>query len=115
MRAASIRRATRWTSPTSTTTVRWPSSACARQPGAWRRSWTPTWANEAEPDVSPRVQPFHHRDTGTWSYVVDGGDGSAAAIIDPVLDFDIKSGRTGPASAQALLDYADAHRLDVRW
>ena len=55
------------------------------------------------------------RDTGTWSYVVDGGEGSTAAIIDPVLDFDIKSGRTGTDSAQALLDHAAAHGLDVQW
>ena len=65
--------------------------------------------------MTPRVQSFHHRDTGTWSYVVDGGEGSTAAIIDPVLDFDIKSGRTGTDSAQALLDHAAAHGLDVQW
>src|SRR5690606_40886113 len=29
--------------------------------------------------------------------------------------FDIKSGRTGTASAQALLGHAAAHRLDVQW
>jgi glyoxylase-like metal-dependent hydrolase (beta-lactamase superfamily II) len=65
--------------------------------------------------ATPSVQPFHHAATGTWSYLVHDDTGGAAAIIDPVLDFDIKSGRTGTASAQALLDYADAHRLDVRW
>src|SRR5690606_33068791 len=67
------------------------------------------------PMNAPRVQSFHHRDTGTWSHVVDGGDGSAAAVIDPVLDFDIKSGRTGTAFAQALLDHAAAHGLEVQW
>ncbi|MDQ2701559.1 MAG: MBL fold metallo-hydrolase [Pseudomonadota bacterium] len=65
--------------------------------------------------MTARVQSFHHRDTGTWSHVVDGGDGNAAAIIDPVLDFDIKSGRTGTVSAQALLDHVAARRLDVQW
>lgn len=65
--------------------------------------------------MNPRVQPFFHRDSSTWSYVVDAGDGSDAAIIDPVLDFDPKSGRTGTHSAQALLDHVAAHRLDVRW
>lgn len=65
--------------------------------------------------MKPRVQPFHHRDSGTWSYVVDAGDGSGAAIIDPVLDFDPKSGRIGTGSAQALLDHVAAHRLEVQW
>lgn len=65
--------------------------------------------------MKPRVQPFHHRDSGTWSYIVDAGGGGGAAIIDPVLDFDPKSGRTGTASAQALLDHVATHRLDIQW
>ncbi|MEO5565217.1 MAG: MBL fold metallo-hydrolase, partial [Luteimonas sp.] len=65
--------------------------------------------------MNPRVQPFFHAGSNTWSYVVDAGDGSDAAIIDPVLDFDPKSGRTGSHSAQALLDYLAAQRLDGRW
>ena len=65
--------------------------------------------------MTPRVQPFLHGHSNTWSYLVDAGDGTEAAIIDPVLDFDPKSGRTGTASVQALLDHVAAHRLDVRW
>lgn len=64
---------------------------------------------------APIVQPFHHADTGTWSYVVRDPAGSAVAIIDPVLDFDPKSGRTSTSSAQALLDHVGAHDLQVRW
>ena len=63
----------------------------------------------------PVVQPFHHADTGTWSHVVHDPDSRAAAIIDPVLDFDAKSGRTGTASAQALADHVQAHALEVQW
>ena len=65
--------------------------------------------------MSPRVQPFHHHASGTWTYIVDAGDGGGAAIIDPVLDFDPKSGRTGTTSAQALLEHVAAHRLEVQW
>ena len=65
--------------------------------------------------MSPRVQPFHHHASGTWTYIVDAGDGGGAAIIDPVLDFDPKSGRTGTTSAQALLEHVAAHRLAVQW
>lgn len=60
---------------------------------------------------TPAVQPFFHEATGTWSYVVHaGGD---AAIIDPVLDFDPKSGRIGTDSARALLEFVERHGLRV--
>ncbi len=65
--------------------------------------------------TSPQVQPFHHADSGTWSYVVADPATGAAALVDPVLDFDPKSGRTGTQSAQALLDHAQADGLQVRW
>ncbi len=61
------------------------------------------------------VQPFHHADTGTWSYLVSDSSSDQAAIIDPVLDFDAKSGRTGHTSAQALLETVREHSLDVAW
>lgn len=61
------------------------------------------------------VQPFHHADSGTWSYVVSDPATRLAAIIDPVLDFDVASGRTSTTSALALVDHVRAHGLDVRW
>lgn len=65
--------------------------------------------------MNPHVQPFFHSDSSTWTYVVHAGDAACAAVIDPVLDFDAKSGRTSTASAQAVLDYVAAYALDVRW
>lgn len=62
----------------------------------------------------PRVMPFHHADSGTWSYVVSDAQGEAA-IIDPVLDFDPKAGRTSTTSARALLEHVSAQGLQVRW
>src|SRR6185437_11104401 len=44
----------------------------------------------------PDVESFLHKDTGTWTHVVHDGD--AAAIIDPVLDYDAASARTSTAS-----------------
>jgi glyoxylase-like metal-dependent hydrolase (beta-lactamase superfamily II) len=61
------------------------------------------------------VQPFFHADSGTWSYVVCDPATRAAAIVDPVLDFDLKSGRTGTAAAQSLLDYVIGHGMTVEW
>lgn len=65
--------------------------------------------------MKPIVQSFFHADSSTWSHVVRDPGSAAAAIIDPVLDFDAASGRTGTTSAEALVDYIDAHALQVAW
>jgi glyoxylase-like metal-dependent hydrolase (beta-lactamase superfamily II) len=62
-----------------------------------------------------QVHPFHHADTGTWSYVVADAATRQAAIIDPVLDFDARAGRISHAFAQKLLDCVEEQRLQVRW
>ncbi|GAA5078957.1 MBL fold metallo-hydrolase [Lysobacter panacisoli] len=65
--------------------------------------------------MQPEVHPFFHADSNTWSYVVRDPAGNAAAVIDPVLDFDAKSARTSTRSAQALVDFVREHGLDVHW
>lgn len=65
--------------------------------------------------MQPRVQPFFHAASNTWSYVVAEPEGRAAAVIDPVLDFDAAAARTSTASAQALLAHVRGHGLEVRW
>lgn len=56
----------------------------------------------------------HFFDPATWtlSYVVD--DGTDAVVIDPVRDFDPKSGRTSWRSSEAIATFVDAKRLRVR-
>jgi len=56
-------------------------------------------------------------DAATWTvtYVVHNGPGSACAIIDSVLDYDPKSGRTQHTSADKVIDYVRAHDLKVQW
>ena len=66
-------------------------------------------------DTRPQVTPFFHADSNTWSYLVADPASRAAAIVDPVLDFDPKSGRTDTVSAQALLDAVARDGLDVQW
>ncbi|TAN01026.1 MAG: MBL fold metallo-hydrolase [Rhodanobacteraceae bacterium] len=61
----------------------------------------------------PEVESFFHRDTGTWTHVVH--DGEAAAIIDPVLDYDAASARTSTASADAALAFVRQRALRVAW
>ena len=65
--------------------------------------------------MNPSVQPFFHRDSNTWTYVVADTEGRAAAIIDPVLDFDAKAGRTATASAETVLAHVRERGLEVHW
>lgn len=64
--------------------------------------------------MSVEIRPFLHPPTSTWSYVVSD-PGAAAAIIDPVLDFDMKSGRTWTEAADAIVGYVRERRLAVEW
>src|SRR6185436_12074500 len=63
----------------------------------------------------PLIAAFFPAPTNTWSYVVSDVEGGAAAIIDPVLDFDAPSGVVSTEAAQALLAHVHTHRLQVVW
>lgn len=65
--------------------------------------------------MHPDVTPFFHAPTGTWTYVVADPQGAKAAVIDPVLDFDWRSARTGTASARAVLDHLESRGLELAW
>jgi len=56
-------------------------------------------------------------DPATWtvSYVVWDRGTRRAAVIDPVLDYDPKSGRTSTASVDRIVSYVREHALDVEW
>lgn len=62
-----------------------------------------------------QVQAFLDNDSETFSYVVSDVATKQAVVIDPVLDFDYKSGRTSTASAQRMLAYIQQHQLKVEW
>ncbi len=65
--------------------------------------------------MSPLVKAFFDKDTWTVSYVVYEKPGSACAIIDSVLDYDPKSGRTTTRSADELISFVRAQDLRVTW
>ena len=65
--------------------------------------------------MSPTVQAFFHEPTFTVSYLVTDPASRKAAVIDPVLDFDVKSGRTGHVSADAILAAAAASGIEIAW
>ena len=65
--------------------------------------------------MRPNVTGFFHEPTFTISYLVADPATGRAAVIDPVLDFDVKSGRTGTHSAQAILDAAREQGATIDW
>lgn len=65
--------------------------------------------------MSPRVESFYHAATGTWTHVAADPDSHSAAIIDPVLDFDLSSGRISAESAAAVLEHVREQELRVEW
>lgn len=67
------------------------------------------------PIPAPQVQGFFDPATSTVSYIVHDPATGQAAIIDPVLDFTPRDGRTGTASADALLAYLAQHKLTPVW
>ena len=64
---------------------------------------------------APVVHGIFDKATWTVTYVVHSGPGSPCAIVDSVLDFDPKSGRTKTTSADKVIDYVEANDLKVEW
>jgi glyoxylase-like metal-dependent hydrolase (beta-lactamase superfamily II) len=62
-------------------------------------------------DAALHIEPFFHDGTGTWTYVVHRG--FDAVVIDPVLDYDPKSGRLGTDSARKVQEFIEARGLRV--
>ena len=65
--------------------------------------------------MTAAVQSFFDPATWTVSYVVYEKEGSACAIIDSVLDYDAKSGRTRTTSADKLVEFVQQKNLRVDW
>ncbi len=63
----------------------------------------------------PEVKGFFDKRTWSVQYVVSDPKTKRCAIIDPVLDYDEKSGSTGTMNADALLDYVKEQGLAVEW
>lgn len=65
--------------------------------------------------MMPRIEAFYDPATNTISYVVCEPDGQHCAVVDSVLDFDSRSGRTGTASADCIIAFVRDHGLRVGW
>ncbi|MBI1180166.1 MAG: MBL fold metallo-hydrolase [Alphaproteobacteria bacterium] len=65
--------------------------------------------------MQPQIKTFFDPATYTFSYVVRDPASASCAIVDPVLDYDPKSGRTSTRSADAIVDHVRRERLTVEW
>ena len=68
-----------------------------------------------EINMKPNIEPFFEPITCTISYVVYDEPAGTCAIIDPVLDYDPKAGRTSTSSADKLVEFIRSQRLKVEW
>ena len=67
------------------------------------------------PKHKPLIKDFFDPETWTFTYVVYEGDGSPCVIIDSVLNYDPKSGRTRTQSADEVIAFVKAHQLQTTW
>lgn len=65
--------------------------------------------------MKPTVQSFFDPHTWTVTYVVYEKPGSKCVIIDSVLDYDPKSGRTKTESADKVIAFVKNNDLSVEW
>jgi len=63
----------------------------------------------------PDIRAFFDEATNSVSYLISDPATGAAAIIDPVLDFDVASGRVAARSAERMLAAAADAGLRIEW
>jgi glyoxylase-like metal-dependent hydrolase (beta-lactamase superfamily II) len=61
------------------------------------------------------VHAFLDDDSETFSYVVSDSNSQQAILIDPVLNFDYKSGRSCESGAKKIGEYLQSHSLSLEW
>lgn len=66
-------------------------------------------------NTSADVKMFFDPETWTFTYVVYAGKGSACAVIDSVLNYDSKSGRTSTRSADEVIHFIQDEQLQLSW
>lgn len=62
-----------------------------------------------------QIQSFLDPASKTYTYVVYEHDGGQCAVVDPVLDYDPTSGRSGTEQADRVIAFVKEHRLTVQW
>jgi len=72
-------------------------------------------ANTARSAAKPAIRAFFDEPTNTVSYLVWDEASKQGAVVDPVLDFDPRSGKADVKSADAILAAAKAEGIDIAW
>lgn len=65
--------------------------------------------------MRPSITPFLHQQSNTFCYLVLDPATREAAIVDPCLDYDPRSGRTGTASVEIVDAALRAQGASLRW
>jgi glyoxylase-like metal-dependent hydrolase (beta-lactamase superfamily II) len=65
--------------------------------------------------AAPAIRAFFDEPTNTVSYLVSDPFTRKAAVIDPVLDYDHRTGKASAKSADAILAAAEAANLSIEW
>lgn len=65
--------------------------------------------------VKADIKAFFDPETWTYTYVVSGGKGTPCIIIDSVLNYDPKSGRTSTRSADEVIQFIQNEELKLAW
>jgi len=66
-------------------------------------------------DIKPEVEAFFDAETNTISYVVRDPGSSACAVIDPVMEIDMPSGRITHAQADRIIAHIEQEALTLEW
>jgi glyoxylase-like metal-dependent hydrolase (beta-lactamase superfamily II) len=65
--------------------------------------------------MAPNFEAFYDQATGTVSYVVYDEVGGHAAVIDPVLGYEARSGRSNTQEADRILGFLVQNELVLQW
>ena len=65
--------------------------------------------------MKPNIETFFEPVTWTVAHVIFDEVGGGCAIIDPVLDYDAKSGRTSTQFADKIIQFIKSLQLNVEW
>jgi glyoxylase-like metal-dependent hydrolase (beta-lactamase superfamily II) len=65
--------------------------------------------------MKAQIKSFFDKATWTFTYVVSDPEARACIVIDPVLNYDPKSGRTLTQSADQVLEYITSNQLQLEW
>jgi glyoxylase-like metal-dependent hydrolase (beta-lactamase superfamily II) len=65
--------------------------------------------------MKAQIKSFFDKATWTFTYVVSDPKARACIVIDPVLNYDPKSGRTLTQSADQVAEYITNNQLQLKW